>query len=61
MLEYLINVNRMFFSGNLENAARLDPDGHLTELWMEQQPLMGSYLDSLRAEYGNNYNFFTLM
>lgn len=60
MLEYLITVNQMFFSGNLENAEKLDPDGHLTELWAEQQPLMGSYLDSLRAEYGNNYNFFTL-
>lgn len=55
MLDYACLVNRAYFSGDLREAAKADPDGSLQQLWDESGTRMGAYFATFRDELGLDF------
>ena len=55
LTEYMVALNRMYFSGDLREAEALDPDGGLQTLWERSPSLYGAYLASIRPDFGMDY------
>jgi len=55
MTEYLVSLNRAYFSGDLRDAAALDPTGELYALFARFPTLYTPYLDSARADFGRDF------
>lgn len=55
MTEYIINLNRAYFSGDMRDAASFDPDGEITALFDRTANLYTAYLVSVRPDYGIDF------
>ena len=55
MTEYMVAVNRAYFSGDLTGVNERDPDGTAAALWARAPGLYGFYLDSMRDDFGRDY------
>ena len=55
MLDYACLLNRAYFSGDLREAAKADPDGSLQQLWDSSGTRMGAYFATFRDELGLDY------
>lgn len=55
MTEYLVSLNRAYFSGDLRDAAALDPTGDIYALFARFPTLYTPYLDSARADFGRDF------
>lgn len=55
MTEYLVRLNRAYFSGDLRDAASLDPTGEITALFDRIGNLYSPYLASVRPDYGKDF------
>ena len=52
MTEYIVLLNRAYFSGDLREAAAWDPDGESMTLFARFPALYTDYLDSARPDFG---------
>ena len=59
MTEYLVALNRAYFSGDMRAAADLDPDGEIRALWDRYPGLYSLYLASIRGDMGQDYRRWT--
>lgn len=55
MTEYIVGLNRAYFTGNLREAEALDPTGEITALFNRFPSLYTAYLISIRPDFGRNY------
>ena len=55
MTQYLVELNRAYFSGDLRHAAALDPEGEIYALYARFPTLYTPYLDSARADFGRDF------
>ena len=55
MTQYLVELNRAYFSGDLRHAAALDPAGDIYALYARFPTLYTPYLDSARADFGRDF------
>ena len=55
MTEYIVLLNRAYFSGNLREAAAWDPDDAIYTLFARFPALYTDYLDSARADFGRDF------
>ena len=55
MTQYLVELNRAYFSGDLLHAAALDPEGEIYALYARFPTLYTPYLDSARADFGRDF------
>ena len=55
MIEYAVALNWAYFSGDLRQAAALDPDGKMMERWTASGTLNGLYYQTIQAEFGRDY------
>lgn len=55
MLDYACLVNRAYFSGDLREGAKADPDGSLQKLWDSSGTRMGAYFATFRDELGLDF------
>ena len=55
MTEYLVLLNRAYFSGDLREAASWDPDGEIYRLFGRFPALYTAYLDSARPDFGRDF------
>ena len=61
MTEYVVRVNRAYFSGDMRDAAAFDPTGEIGALFDSRDTLYTAYLASIRPDFGldfrrwNNY------
>ena len=55
MTEYLVGLNRAYFSGDLRTAEELDPTGEIYALYARFPALYGAYLDSARADFTKDF------
>lgn len=55
MTQYLAELNRAYFSGDLRHAAALDPEGEIYALYARFPTLYTPYLDSARADFGRDF------
>ena len=55
MTQYLVELNRAYFSGDLRKAAALDPEGDVYALYARFPTLYTPYLDSARADFGRDF------
>ncbi len=58
MVDYLCALNRAYFSGDLSDAANLDPAGELTRSWEQAGDLTALYLASIRTDFGKSFNIW---
>ncbi len=59
MTEYLVALNRAYFSGDMRAAADLDPDGEIRALWDRVPGLYSLYLASIQGDFGLDYRRWT--
>ena len=59
MTEYIINLNRAYFTGDLQDAAALDENGELRVLFERFPSLYTAYLISIRPDFGNDFRKWT--
>ena len=55
MTQYLVELNRAYFSGDLRHAAALDPEGEIYALFARFPTLYTPYLDYARADFGRDF------
>ena len=55
MTEYIIKLNRAYFSGDMRDAASFDPDGEIAALFDRSANLYTAYLKSVRPDYGMDF------
>ncbi len=55
MTQYLVELNRAYFSGDLRHAAALDPEGEIYTLFARFPTLYTPYLDYARADFGRDF------
>ncbi|MBQ9249611.1 MAG: metallophosphoesterase [Oscillospiraceae bacterium] len=58
MTDYICALNRCYFSGNMAEAAELDPDGSLAALWGRSVTLYSVYLASIREDMGKDFRIW---
>lgn len=56
---HMVSLNRAYFSGDLTQAAALDPDGSLRELWERHPSPYLAYLSAIRSEFGSDYRVWS--
>ena len=59
MTEYLVLLNRAYFSGDLREAESWDPDDEIYTLFSRFPALYTAYLDSARADFGNDFRIWS--
>ena len=55
MTEYIVKLNRAYFSGDMREAAAFDPDGEIAALFERTANLYTAYLTSVRPDYGMDF------
>ena len=55
MTDYMTEINRAFFSGDLRDAASLDPDGRIYALWEKYPTPWLAYLSTIRPDFGRDF------
>ena len=55
MTEYIVKLNRAYFSGDMRDAASFDPDGEIAVLFDRSANLYTAYLTSVRPDYGMDF------
>ena len=55
MTEYIVKLNRAYFSGDMRDAASFDPDGEIAALFERTANLYTAYLASVRPDYGMDF------
>ena len=55
MTEYIVKLNRAYFSGDMRDAASFDPDGEIAALFERTANLYTAYLTSVRPDYGMDF------
>ncbi|MBR1566893.1 MAG: metallophosphoesterase [Oscillospiraceae bacterium] len=55
MTEYIVRLNRAYFSGDMRAAASFDPDGEIAALFDRTANLYTAYLASVRPDYGMDF------
>ena len=55
MTEYIVLLNRAYFSGDLRGAAAWDPDDEIYTLFARFPALYTDYLDSARLDFGRDF------
>ena len=55
MTEYIVRLNRAYFSGDMRDAASFDPDGEIAALFDRTANLYTAYLASVRPDYGMDF------
>ena len=55
MAEYIVKLNRAYFSGDMRDAASFDPDGEIAALFDRTANLYTAYLASVRPDYGMDF------
>ena len=55
MTEYIVKLNRAYFSGDMREAAAFDPDGEIAALFERTANLYTAYLASVRPDYGMDF------
>ena len=55
MTEYIVRLNRAYFSGDMRAAASFDPDGEITALFDRTANLYTAYLASVRPDCGTDF------
>lgn len=59
MTEYIVALNRAYFSGDMRDAAALDPDGEIRALFDRFPGLHSAYLASIQGDIGQDYRTWT--
>ena len=59
MTEYIVRLNRAYFSGDMRAAASFDPDGEITALFDRTADLYTAYLASVRPDYGMDFRVWS--
>lgn len=59
MTDYIQRLNLAYFSGDLRVIEELDPDGHLSGLWMKDGDLFSLYVASVLADSGKDFTLWT--
>ena len=55
MTDYIVDLNRAYFTGDLRDAAALDENGELEALFARYPSLYTAYLVSIRPDFGNDF------
>lgn len=55
MTDYIVRLNRAYFSGDMRDAASFDPDGEIAALFDRTANLYTAYLASVRPDYGTDF------
>ena len=55
MTDFIIKLNRSYFSGDMRAAASFDPDGEITALFDRTANLYTAYLASVRPDCGMDF------
>ncbi len=55
MTEYIVKLNRAYFSGDMRDAAGFDPSGEIAALFDSTANLYTAYLASVRPDYGMDF------
>ena len=55
MTEYIVKLNRAYFSGDMRDAASFDPDGEIAALFDRSANLYTAYLKSVSPDYGMDF------
>ncbi len=55
MTDYMLALSRAYFTGDLRDLERLDPDGSLRSLWGRVPSPYGAYLESILPDLGKNF------
>ena len=55
MTEYIVEMNRAYFSGDMRAAASLDPTGEIGALFDSRGALYTAYLASVRKDFGMDF------
>ena len=58
MTEYIIRLNRAYFSGDMREAERFDPTGEIAALFDRSTNLYTAYLSSVRPDYGKDFRYW---
>lgn len=58
MTDYICTLNRCYFSGNMAQAADVDPDGSLAALWGRSANQYSAYLASIRENIGIDFRIW---
>lgn len=58
MTEYVVEMNRAYFSGDLRGAALLDPSGEIGALFDSRPSLYTAYILSVRPDFGMDFRFW---
>ena len=59
LISYACQLNLAYFNGDLTGIAALDPDGLLQQRWEESGLFFGSYLASIRPEFGSDHRHWS--
>ena len=59
MTDYIIKLNRAYFSGDMREAASLDPTGETSALFDRTANLYTAYLASVRPDYGMDFRVWS--
>ena len=55
MTEYIVEMNRAYFTGDMRSAAALDPTGEIGALFDSRGTLYTAYLASVRPDFGMDF------
>lgn len=59
MTEYIVELNRAYFSGDLSATENFDPTGEITALFDRSANLYTAYLDSVRGDFGKDFRIWS--
>ena len=59
MTDYIIKLNRSYFSGDMRSAASLDPTGEIAALFDRSANLYTDYLASVRPDQGMDFRIWS--
>ena len=59
MTEYIVRLNRAYFSGDMRDAAAFDPDGETAALFDRSANLYTAYLASVYPDFGRDFRVWS--